>query len=137
MKFVVAAFVCASIAISTGVVRAEDPASLPEGIEAVSLASTDLGRHFESMKGKNLKMWRFVIAPHVSSGKHGHQGNPEVVYVLKGSIVEHQGPDKREYHAGEAFVSNTDLRYPHWVENTGDVPTELLATEVEDSAIGK
>jgi quercetin dioxygenase-like cupin family protein len=118
--------------IAVGYVLAQ-PAAMPlqaPRVTETELQSIDLGVHFESMRGKRMLLAYAVIDPKAKGSLHSHQGWPEVVYVLKGKLTEHQGSIAREYGPGESFVSNTDLRIFHQIENRTDEPAEVILVEI-------
>ena len=115
----------ALLSLSIGYVGAQ------QGLQSTELAISDLGRHFECMEGMVLRMTHYQIPPHFSGSQHNHLGQPEVFYVLDGSIVEHQNGTSREYFAGEGFLTNSDLTKDHRIENSSDsVTTAVNATIV-------
>lgn len=105
--------------------QAEKPA-----VRETELASIDLGEHFDALRGRRMRMNRAIIDPGASGSVHSHRGRPEIVHVLKGVLVEHQGDTSREYRAGDTFVSNADMSGPHRIENRSEEPTEVLLVEI-------
>src|SRR6185312_11939113 len=71
------------------------------GIHDTVLARVDLGKYFPSMRGKWMLMERADVDPGGGSTPHSHNKRPEVVYVLKGTMVETQGAEKHTIRAGE------------------------------------
>lgn len=105
------------------------PQTAPRVIET-ELQTIDLGQHFETMQGKRMLLAHAVIEPGAKGSLHTHKGWPEVVYILKGVLTEHQGGIATDYGPGESFTSNTDLRSSHQIENRGKVPVEAVLVEI-------
>lgn len=100
------------------------------GVRSTELASADLGKHFECLEGKELKLTRHEIDPHKGGSEHSHRDRPEVFYVIEGSVVEHQGDTSTVYSAGQGFVSNADLSVPHRIENASDSMSIVLDAQI-------
>jgi mannose-6-phosphate isomerase-like protein (cupin superfamily) len=109
--------------------QANAPQTAPRVIET-ELQTIDLGEHFEAMRGKRMLLAHAVIEPGAKGSLHTHKGWPEVVYILKGVLTEHQGGIATDYGPGESFISNTDLRISHQIENRGSVPVEAVLVEI-------
>jgi len=99
-------------------------------VREAELATLELGEHFDSLRGRRMRMNHAIINPGASGSLHSHRGRPEIVHVTQGVLTEHQGDVSREYRAGDTFVSNTDLRLPHRIENRSSEPTEVLLVEI-------
>ena len=123
---------CALLFTSFGYVLAQQmsPPTPKPAIDETVLLTVDLGQHFEAMRGKELRMSYAVIDPQAVGSLHSHKGWPEVVYILEGSLEEHQGGVSREYYAGESFASNTDLSVAHNIENSGSQATKVVLVEI-------
>lgn len=118
---------CALLSMTFGYLFAQ---TQKPAVRETELASIDLGEHFDALRGRRMRMNRAIIDPGASGSVHSHLGRPEIVHVLKGVLVEHQGDTSREYHAGETFVSNADMSVPHRIENRSNEPTEVLLVEI-------
>src|SRR5439155_672936 len=57
-----------------------------------------------------------------------HKDRPEVVYILSGKIIDHQGNIAKEYGPGESFTAGKDTT--HWMENKGTVPAVLIVSTI-------
>ena len=117
--------VTALLSMSIGYVFAQAQA----GLQQEKLAVADLGPHFECMEGMVLKMTRFRMDPHFMGGKHNHRGRPGLLYVLDGSVVEHQN-GATEYRAGQGFVENTDINADHQIGNPGDSMATVIYVQI-------
>ncbi len=114
-----------------GLAQPAGNAAAPRVIET-ELQSIDLGIHFDSMRGKRMLLAHALIEPGAKGSLHTHKGWPEVVYILKGVLTEHQGGVATDYGPGESFTSNPDLRIPHQIENRGTVAVEAVLVEIPD-----
>ena len=121
----------AVLLFAVGYVIAQAAAPPPaQGVVERELQSIDLGTHFEAMRGKRMLLAHAVIEPGARGSLHSHRGWPEVVYILKGVLTEHQGGTATDYGPGESFVSNTDPGLPHQIENRGSVAVEAVLVEI-------
>lgn len=109
--------------------QAAAPQAPPRVIET-ELQTVDLGKHFAAMQGKRMLLAHAVIEPGAKGTLHSHQGWPEVVYILKGVLTEHQGGVATDFGPGESFVSNPDTRTPHQIENRTSAPVEAILVEI-------
>jgi CubicO group peptidase (beta-lactamase class C family) len=104
---------------------AEKPA-----LHETELASIDLGAHFDALVARRMRMNRAIVDPGARGSVHSHQGRPEIVHVIKGTLTEHQGGASRNYGPGETFVSNPRADVPHQIENAGGEEVEVLLVEI-------
>ena len=69
----------------------EDPAHEMKGVTVDLLSAIDLGPEVEGMAGLQLRMRMVTIEPGGVFGPlHDHKGRPGMVYVLQGTITDHQ-----------------------------------------------
>jgi CubicO group peptidase (beta-lactamase class C family) len=104
---------------------AEKPA-----LHETELASIDLGAHFDALVARRMRMNRAIVDSGARGSVHSHQGRPEIVHVIKGTLTEHQGGASRSYGPGETFVSNSRADVPHQIENAGREEVEVLLVEI-------
>lgn len=124
----------ALLASSIGYVIAQQQQSAParpSGIRGTEIAKIDLGERFPGMQGKWMKMTKADVAPGGGSTPHSHKDRPEVVYILKGTVVETQGAHKKTLKAGEGMQSNdlykTEL---HQIQNLSNEEASVLVIEI-------
>lgn len=103
---------------------------MPPRVIETELQTVDLGKHFETMRGKRMLLAHAIIEPGAKGSLHSHQGWPEMVYILKGTLTEHQGGVATDFGPGESFVSNTDTRIPHQIENRTSAAVEAILVEI-------
>jgi quercetin dioxygenase-like cupin family protein len=97
------------------------------------LTRLDLGRDFEALAGKELRLQLTTYAPGATGTPHSHEGRVEVVHVLSGAITEHHRDGRRvDYVAGDSFPANRDTF--HHLQNFGAAPARLLVAMIADRA---
>ncbi|MFT4195905.1 cupin domain-containing protein [Ottowia sp.] len=70
-----------------------------------------------------------TIAPGGGAAPHPHAGQPGIVRVIKGTIVEGRGSAQRVLKAGDYWFENADTT--HWFRNPSTTePAELWAVDV-------
>jgi CubicO group peptidase (beta-lactamase class C family) len=99
-------------------------------LHETELASIDLGTHFKSLASRRMRMNRATVDPGARGSVHSHQGRPEIVHIVKGTLTEHEGGASRSYGPGETFVSNPRQDVPHQIENASSEPVEVLLVEI-------
>jgi quercetin dioxygenase-like cupin family protein len=104
--------------------------SATPSVHETELATVDLGTHFDALTARRMRMNRAIVDPGARGSLHSHQGRPEIVHVIKGTLTEHQDGASRRYGPGETFVSNTRRDVPHQIENAGGEPVEVLLVEI-------
>jgi quercetin dioxygenase-like cupin family protein len=103
-------------------------AQTPRGPDSKPLVTIDLAPEIDSVQGRILRMQQTTYAPGASNTAHSHKDRPEVVYVLSGKIIDHQGSVAKEYGPGESFTAGKDTT--HWMENKGTVPAVLIVSTI-------
>ncbi|HWK49155.1 MAG TPA: serine hydrolase [Steroidobacter sp.] len=99
-------------------------------LHETELASISLGAHFDALASRQMRMNRAVIDPGARGSVHSHQGRPEIVHVIKGTLTEHEGGSSRRYGPGDTFVSNPRRDVPHQIENADREAVEVLLVEI-------
>ena len=70
-----------------------------------------------------------VIAPDGGAAAHPHAGQPGIVRVIKGTIVEGRGSAQRVLKAGDFWLENADTT--HWFRNPSPTESaELWAVDI-------
>ena len=70
-----------------------------------------------------------TIAPDGGAAAHPHAGQPGIVRVIKGSIVEGRGSAQRVLKAGDFWMENADTT--HWFRNPSQTESaELWAVDI-------
>jgi len=99
-----------------------------KGATARVLAALNLGPEFAATEGRILKLQFTTYAPGSASQIHSHKDKPEVVYMVSGKVIEHQGDVARVYGPGEPFIANKDTK--HWMENSFQEPAVLMVATI-------
>ncbi len=71
------------------------------------------------------KIMRSVLKPGASSGLHAHEGNCEVVYIIKGTATFHY--DGVTETVGEGQAHYCPMNHSHYMENLTDADLLYLA----------
>lgn len=70
-----------------------------------------------------------VIAPDGGAAAHPHAGQPGIVRVIKGTIVEGRGSNQRVLNAGDFWMETADTT--HWFRNPSRTEAaELWAVDI-------
>src|SRR3954451_2405732 len=107
-------------------------AQADEPIKANKVLQTStswMGQNFEYPKTDKPIISSSVVefAPGAKGDWHYHPV-PEYVYVLEGTItIEDENGQKKDFHAGEAFIEVTNN---HYGRNDGNTPAKILAVLV-------
>jgi quercetin dioxygenase-like cupin family protein len=100
-----------------------------QGVDETVLAAIDLAPEIATVRDRELRLSRAVIAPGGHVGLHSHQGDPSIVYMLSGVLTNHHGDGTtREFRPGEVFAEFGPRE--HWVENRGAVPVTFIVANI-------
>jgi quercetin dioxygenase-like cupin family protein len=97
-----------------------------KGVTITPLTAVDLGPEIPGMQGRQMILRIATVEPGGVIGIHSHKDRPGVVYVIKGTITEHQGEVVKEYGSGDSFPDNVT----HWLENKGTSPVVMIAVGI-------
>ena len=79
----------------------EQAAPETKGVSVKLLSTVDLGPEIEGMAGRQLRMRMVTIEPGgVFGPMHDHKDRPGTVYILQGTITDHQNGVARDYGPG-------------------------------------
>lgn len=93
------------------------------------LASIDLAKEIDSVQSRELRLSRAVIEPGGHVGRHSHQGDPTIVYMLSGVLTNHHDDGStEELRPGQVFAEFGPRA--HWVENKGSAPVTFLVANI-------
>lgn len=87
-----------------------------------------LSRHFlsqEDAAGTGRLFAVNTVAPGCSIGRHSHQGEFEIYYILSGTAKVTD--DGEEFILGEGDMQQCRSGHSHSIENAGDTPLEHIA----------
>jgi quercetin dioxygenase-like cupin family protein len=69
------------------------------------------------------------VAPGGHIGLHSHQGDPTIVYVLDGVLInQHDDWTTEEFRSGQVFAEFGPKS--HWLENQGPTPVTFIAANI-------
>jgi quercetin dioxygenase-like cupin family protein len=125
------ALFCGALALfAAGFVAGQQAApSDYQGVDEKVLASIDLAPEIATVRDRDLRLSRAVIAPGGHVGLHSHQGDPTIVYLLSGVLTNHHDDGSvQEFHPGEVFAEFGPRR--HWVENRGTAPVTFIVANI-------
>jgi len=78
------------------------------------LAAVDLAKEVDSVENRELRVSRATVAPGGHIGLHSHQGDPTIVYVLAGILINHHDDGTtEEFRPGQVFAEFGPRS--HWV----------------------
>ena len=93
------------------------------------LAAVDLAKEVDSVENRELQVSRATVAPGGHIGLHSHQGDPTIVYVLAGILINHHDDGTtEEFRPGQVFAEFGPRS--HWVENSGPTPATFIAANI-------
>jgi len=79
----------------------------------------------DEIKGKARLIAKITINPGCSIGLHEHVNEEEIFYIIKGKALFNDNGVMKEAEEGDSLLTGGGA--VHSVENTGDVPLEMLA----------
>jgi quercetin dioxygenase-like cupin family protein len=101
-----------------------------EGLTREVIANVRL-EGWREVGGFLLRMRRLELAPGGFVPTHDHTDRPAIVYVLKGTVTQHNSlcAVPIVYHAG-SVSEEFGAGFTHWWENTGSEVVTFLSTDV-------
>jgi quercetin dioxygenase-like cupin family protein len=100
-----------------------------QGVKESVLAAIDLAKEIDSVENRELRVSRATVVPGGHIGLHSHQGDPTIVYVLAGILINHHDDGTtEEFRPGQVFAEFGPR--PHWVENSGPTPVTFIAANI-------
>jgi quercetin dioxygenase-like cupin family protein len=86
---------------------------------------------WREMGGFILRMRRLEVAPGGFIPTHEHSDRPAIVYVVKGTVTEHNALCAVPIvHSAGSVSEEFGPDYAHWWENTGNEVVTFLSTDV-------
>lgn len=99
------------------------------GFNSDVLRMTPLKGEIPNVKDFSLRMRLITIEPGGHTSFHVHKNRPGIVYVVSGSIINHEeGKPPKKISAGEIFYEIQE--YAHYIENKGTVSTTLISADI-------
>lgn len=107
----------------------DDTSPRTAGVTVDLLAALDLGPEIDGITGYQLRMRLVRMEPGGVFGPvHDHRGRPGMVYVLEGTITDHQNGEATEYGPGVGWPEDRSTR--HWLENKGTIPAVEVSVDI-------
>ena len=86
---------------------------------------------WRDMGGFVLRMRRLEMAPGGFVPTHSHDDRPAIVYVVKGTVTEHNSFCAVPIvHTGGTVTEEFGVGYSHWWENTGNEVITFLSSDI-------
>ena len=114
------------LAVSSPAKGQSTPPEKDTGIVRTQVAIIDLGPEIDGLTGRVLRQNRAIVSPGGATALHDHIERPEIIFVVAGRLIDHQGTVSREYGPGESYTVGKGVS--HWLENRGTEPVTLIAT---------
>jgi quercetin dioxygenase-like cupin family protein len=100
-----------------------------KGVTVELLSTLDLGLEIEGMAGRQFRMRLITFEPGAVFGPiHDHKDRPGMVYILQGTITDHQNGVDKEYGPGVGWPENKNTM--HWLENRGMIPAVEISVDI-------
>ena len=100
----------------------------PIGFATERLAAIDLISEIGKLDGHVLRASRTRVSAGGGFAAHTHDGRPEVIVMLKGTLTETRGSKTVDYAAGEVLVMSDGVT--HALENRGMDEVEYVSITV-------
>jgi quercetin dioxygenase-like cupin family protein len=119
-----------ALAFGIGTVVGEQaPPTGNTGTKVGEPEAIDLAPWANDMKGRELRMRRFDVAPGGILGIHSHDDRPDVSYLVQGTLTEYRAGDFMKVRPSETLHS-AGKGVTHWVVNNGNTPAILIVADV-------
>ena len=93
------------------------------------LRMTPLKGEIPNVKDFSLRMRLISIEPGGHTSFHVHKNRPGIVYIVSGSIINHEeGKAPKQIAAGEIFYETQG--YAHYIENNGNLSVTLISADI-------
>jgi quercetin dioxygenase-like cupin family protein len=100
-----------------------------KGVTVKLLKTVDLGLEIEEMAGRQFRMRMVTIEPGGVFGPiHNHKDRPGLVYILQGTITDHQNGVATDYGPGVGWPE--DRNTTHWLENKETIPAVEISIDI-------
>jgi quercetin dioxygenase-like cupin family protein len=100
----------------------------PIGFNTERLAAIDLAAEIGKLDGHVLRASRTRVRPGGGFAVHAHNGRPEIIVMLKGTLTETRDGNAVDYGAGGVLVMANDVI--HVLENRGADEVEYVSITV-------
>jgi quercetin dioxygenase-like cupin family protein len=118
------------LALGAGTVIGEAmPPKDSTGVKVSAPLVMDLAPWAQDMKGRQLRIRRFDVAPGGVIGIHSHDDRPDVSYLVQGDLTEYRAGGFVESRASDSFHA-AGKGVTHWVANKGSTPAVLIVADI-------
>ena len=121
-----------SVALALGVGTAIGESVPPRESRGVKISEPvllDLAPWAGDMKGRQLRIRKFDIAPGGVIGLHSHDDRPDVSYLAQGTLTELRAGDFLETRPADTLHA-AGKGVTHWVENRGTTQATLIVADL-------
>lgn len=102
----------------------------PPGFNSRRLHIIELGPEIPAMEGYGLRLSRVTVEPGAVFAPHSHVGNPEIIYVVEGSLAEQRNDEPwKEHGPGSVLVLTKEVM--HALSNRTQAPAVYMSTSVK------
>ncbi|MFO0995235.1 MAG: cupin domain-containing protein [Alphaproteobacteria bacterium] len=103
--------------------------TMPKDVTDTVLATVDLSKEAIAANDRQLRMRRLEIKPGGVVPWHNHADRPAIIYIIKGTIIEHASNCAVPivHKAGEV---SKDAGLSHWWKNTGKETVVLISADI-------
>lgn len=102
----------------------------PPGFNSRRLHIIELGLEIPTMEGYGLRLSRVTVEPGAQFASHSHVGNPEIIYVVEGSLAEQRNDGPWiEHGPGSVLVLTKEVT--HALANRTPQITIYMSTSVK------
>ncbi len=90
----------------------------------------ELGPEIEVMAGYALRLSRVTVKPGAFFAPHSHKNQPEIIYVVEGSLTEQRNLEpEREHGPGSVLILTKEIT--HSLANNTSSPVVYISTSVK------
>lgn len=119
-----------TLALGVGAAIGESlPAKESRGVRIGEPVVLDLAPWAGDMKGRQLRIRKFDIAPGGVIGLHSHDDRPDVSYLVQGTLTELRAGEFLETRPADTLHA-AGKGVTHWVENRGTTPATLIVADL-------
>lgn len=90
-------------------------------VVSIKTMTLELGPEIDGMQGRQLQLRVQTLEPGGRSRVHNHKDRPTMLYVLQGTLTNHERDETTVLRVGDSIAKGKDTT--HWVQNNG---TDLL-----------
>src|SRR5438046_5387486 len=79
-----------------------------KGVTVKQLDTINLGPEIHGMAGRQFRMRLITVEPGGVLGVHDHKDRPAIDYVIQGTLIDHRGPEAKEYGPGTSLFETKE-----------------------------